>query len=214
MVRRDTKELILSTSLALFNEFGEPNVTTNQIADEADISPGNLHYHFRRKDDIVTELFKRFLARFQPLLEIPDDVLLSAEDLWLHLHVGFELKSDYRFLYRNLTDITRRIPNIDRAMRALLAREKESVANALSGLEQSGVLELTAVQGEMLTQNLQLATTYWISFAEQQDPQSLEDGSAQIYAIARVLLLVAPYLRERERERLTDIAYQYLARVV
>jgi len=214
MARRDTRELILATSLALFNEQGEPNVTTNQIADEADISPGNLYYHFRSKDDIVTELFKRFLARFQPLTEIPDDVLLSAEDLWLHLHVGFEVKGDFRFLYRNLSDITSRIPNIDRAMRALLAREQASVANALSGLEQSGILQITPVQKELLTQGLQLAMTYWISFAELQAPNSLADGSAQVYAIARVLLQVSPYLREPERTRLTDIAYQYLSRVV
>ena len=47
---------------------------------------------------------------------------MSTEDLWLQLHMGFEIKGEYRFLYRNLADLTARIPNLDRAMRGLLAR--------------------------------------------------------------------------------------------
>ena len=214
MARRNTRELILATSLELFNDFGEPNVTTNHIADEADISPGNLYYHFRSKDDIVITLFKRFLARFQPLIEIPDDVLLSAEDLWLQLHMGFELKGEFRFLYRNLADLTARIPDLDRAMRALITRERRAAFNSLTGLEQAGILEISAVQKELLAQNLQVSLTYWISFADLQSPESLDDGSAQIFGIARVLMLVAPYLREPERTNLSDIAYTYLSKIL
>ena len=211
MARRNTRELVLATSLALFNEFGEQNVSTNHIADEADISPGNLYYHFRSKDDIVTELFKRFLVRFQPLIEIPEDVLLSSDDLWFQMHLSFELKGEFRFLYRNLADLTARIPDLDRAMRGLLKRERQSAWNSLTGLEQAGVMSIEPQQKEMLTDNIFLALTYWIPFSELFEPGGLDDSSAQTRAIARVLLIVTPHLREPENSQFTRLATRYLS---
>lgn len=211
MARRDTRELVLGVSLALFNEFGEPNVTTNHIADEADISPGNLYYHFRSKDDIVLELFKRFLGDFQPLIDIPDDVLLQADDLWFQLHLSFELKGRYRFLYRNLADLDARIPDFSRAMRALIARERRAAWNSLNGLQQAGVLVIDGLEKEQLTDSLLLALTYWIPFSELSRPEGLEDGSAQVAAIARVILMVSPYLRQPERAEFEALARRYLA---
>jgi len=194
----------------LFNQLGEPNVTTNHIADEADISPGNLYYHFRSKDDIVIELFKRFLGRFQPLIEIPDDVLLEADDLWFQMHLSFELKGEFRFLYRNLADLTARIPDLDRAMRGLLKRERQSAWNSLTGLQQTGALKIGMLEKQLLTDNLLLALTYWIPFAEQFDPDGLESATAQIAAISRVLLMVTPYLREPEQSQFTALTQKYL----
>ena len=210
MTRRNTKELILSTSLALFNELGEPNVTTNHIADEADISPGNLYYHYRSKDDIVIELFKRFLIQFQPLTDVPDDLALEAEDLWFQLHLSFELKGQFRFLYRNLSDLTSRIPDLDKAMRGLLLRERQAATTLLDGLQRNGALKISPQEQSMLVDNFLLAVTYWIPYADIFDPQGMEQGSAQIEAIARVLQMLTPHLQEPARTQFTTLTHRYL----
>ena len=213
MSKRNTKELILATSLVLFNELGEPNVTTNHIADEADISPGNLYYHFRSKDDLVIQLFKRFLTGLQPLMEVPENSALEAEDLWFQLHLTFEIKGQFRFLYRNLSDLTARIPDLDRAMRGLLMRERQAAFQLISGLELKGALRIKSQEKELLVDTIMLVITYWIPFASILEHQSLEDGSAQIKAIARVLQLVTPFLREPEHSQFTNLAFTYLERI-
>jgi AcrR family transcriptional regulator len=211
MTRRNTKELILSTSLALFNELGERNVTTNHIADDADISPGNLYYHYRSKDDIVIELFKRFLIQFQPLTDVPDDLALEAEDLWFQLHLSFELKGQFRFLYRNLSDLTSRIPDLDKAMRGLLLRERRAANTLLDGLQRNAALKISRQEQSMLVDNFLLAVTYWIPYADIFDPQGMEQGSAQIEAIARVLQMLTPHLQEPARTQFTTIIQSYLS---
>ena len=210
MTKRNTRELILSTSLDLFNEYGEPNVTTNHIADEADISPGNLYYHFRSKDDIVIELFKRFLTRFQPLTEVPEDLALEAEDLWFQLHLSFELKGQFRFLYRNLSDLTSRIPDLDRAMRGLLMRERNAAINLLGGLQRNGALEISEQEQDMLVDNFLLSVTYWIPYADIFDHEGLQQGTAQVEAIARVLQMLIPHLQEPTRTQFTKLTQNYL----
>ena len=86
---KQTRQRILDTALTMFNAQGEPNVTTNHIADELEISPGNLYYHFRNKDDIIEQLFARFEERMDAALSVPQGRLPGLEDIWQgHLALG------------------------------------------------------------------------------------------------------------------------------
>src|SRR6266513_2393925 len=105
---RRTHERIVETSLVMFNRLGEPNVTTADIADEMGISPGNLYYHFRNKDEIIGELFATLERRLDALLDPRVRGVVNVEDLWLFLHLLFEAMWDYRFLYLDLVSENRR----------------------------------------------------------------------------------------------------------
>ena len=72
-----TRDRILHTSLLLFNQEGEPNTTTVDIANELDISPGNLYYHFKGKDIIIAELFNQYEQGLYEILSAPIEKPLS-----------------------------------------------------------------------------------------------------------------------------------------
>ena len=201
--------MVLATSLALFNELGEPNVTTNHIADEADISPGNLYYHFRSKDDIVLELFKLYLVNVQPLLEREEHTAPEAEDLWLRLHLIFEAMGRFRFLFRDLNDLHARIKNLQRAFNGLLLRQRQALLDLVMGLQKNGVMQISPHDSDMLVDNMLLVMTYWIPFAEVRGDPGLADGKVLSESVARVLHLVLPYLREPEASQVEALAHRY-----
>src|ERR1035441_445640 len=99
--KRRTRERIFETSLRLFNQFGEPNVTTTVISDEMNISPGNLYYYFRNKGEIIEQIFRAFEREIEDTLAAPEKRAPDVEDTWLFLHILFELIWKYRFLYRD-----------------------------------------------------------------------------------------------------------------
>src|SRR5258708_37600115 len=98
---RRTPQRILETSLVLFNRFGEPHITTADIADEMNISPGNLYYHFRNKDDIIGGLYDALEGEIAPLLALPDGRAAGVAGLWLLSHLLFARSRHYRFFYRH-----------------------------------------------------------------------------------------------------------------
>src|SRR5487761_2401741 len=135
---RRTRERILETSLALFNRHGEPHVTTADIADEMNISPGNLYYHFRNKDEITGELYDALDASIAPLLAIPASRTPGVEDLWLLLHLLFERMWQYRFVYRDVDDITSRNTQIAARFAALTRGVRAVVAATCRGMRETG----------------------------------------------------------------------------
>src|SRR6187551_1706894 len=162
---RQTRQRILDTSLAMFNAQGEPNVTTNHIADELEISPGNLYYHFRNKDDIIEHLFGRYEERIDTALAAPSGRLPGLEDVWLQLHLVFECIWDYRFLYRDLVDILSRNRRLRLRFARILRRADETCTGGIRGLVQAGVMRASAAEVEATSTNILVVATFWLNYA-------------------------------------------------
>lgn len=205
---RETRQRILDCSLAMFNTQGEPNVTTNHIADELEISPGNLYYHFRNKDDIIEQLFGGYEQRIDTALAAPSGRLPELEDIWLQLHLVFECIWDYRFLYRDLVDILSRNRRLRIRFARILKRADDSAHQVMRGLTQSGVMRASAAELDAAATNILVIATFWLNYAS---VRGEKDEQVAIRAgIVQVMMLLAPFLRDAERLHLNTLTQAYV----
>jgi AcrR family transcriptional regulator len=103
-----TRDRILATALQLFNAAGTGSVSTNHIADALGISPGNLYYHFRNKEEIIRALFEQQFARWDANYAFPNDRLPNLDDLQQLVRATYVTAWEYRFMYRELIALLRR----------------------------------------------------------------------------------------------------------
>ena len=97
-----TRERILHCSLDMFNQYGHIKVSTVEIANALEISPGNLYYHFNGKDQLLTELFYEYEAATKKLVEFYDKDVEIFEDYWAYLNIYIGLIQQYSFFYQIL----------------------------------------------------------------------------------------------------------------
>jgi AcrR family transcriptional regulator len=197
-----TRDRILHTSLTLFNEEGEAQTTTIDIANEMDISPGNLYYHFKGKDQIIAELFQQYEHALSHTLSAPIEQPLStdrgsAEDNWYYLYVVMEEMYQYRFLYHNLSNILQRYPEIKRRFKRLLQLKRAALYAICRTLLQQEVIDARDQQLLGLADNMTLNLTFWFSYEsllhDNRIPQiTIHQGVLQL------LTMVAPYLGDDE----------------
>jgi AcrR family transcriptional regulator len=204
---RRTRERILDVALRLFNDFGEPNVNTTLISDEMKISPGNLYYHFKNKDDIINCIF-------QELLAVPSGRAANVEDAWLFLHLLFEQIWKYRFLYRDLNNLLANNRTLEIKFKELLNEKVEVARQLCEGLQSAGELSANPRELEALAINMVVVATYWLSYSYVLDPRRSNEPAVVSAALQRgcyqTLALAAPYLRGDARALFERLAVEYL----
>ncbi|MGM0569146.1 TetR/AcrR family transcriptional regulator [Marinobacter sp.] len=203
-----TRDRILTTSLALFNDLGEPNVTTLLISDELDISPGNLYYHFRSKSDIVGELFSWYSDEINDLLAIPGDVQVSLDQLGFFLHLLFESIERYRFLYHDLVNILSRYPELRPPFRRILERKQKGFHILCESLQNQGLIEASRPVVEALCEQLTLTICYWESFDSLRDAGN-RNGLDARRGVYQVFHLLIPHLHASAGRELAVLARDY-----
>ncbi len=207
---RDTRTRILVSTLLLFNEKGEPHTTTNEIADAVDISPGNLHYHFRKKADLVEALLLEFQADARRTLEAAQTPHGSLDDFWVFLHQLLELTAAYRFLLRDMESMLVEYPKVRNALKHFARALMASFELNLHAMVNSGVIRLDGVDARRVSRNLAVIALFSERFDKLVESTSSAEDSALRIA-ASVLNILTPFAQGDWAGQFRDLADYYKA---
>lgn len=131
---------ILASARRLFAAHGIGPVTTNRIAEEAGISPGNLYYWFPAKTDLVRALFAEWTEREAPSAQLGDDPADALRLLWERATELPRPDQDYAFFLRDLFPLLHADPELAAQYRANYADRVAHYTALVDGLIAAGLL--------------------------------------------------------------------------
>ena len=196
----NTYTRIIDASLALFNEEGERNISTNHIAAHLGISPGNLYYHFRNKDEIIVQLFKRYsetlLAYFNEAV-LPATVGESID----YMAGIYDVMWAYRFLFSDVNTLLSRSSEL-LGEHNNFTQDKVSplLVKLLRQLDGLGVISADETAMQDLAVNMWMVTKYWFDFDSSLRGRAKLTEDSKERGIRRTLSLLRPYFLAQHRE--------------
>ena len=197
MVRgQTTKDFILDTAIDLFNEQGTAAVSTNHIAEAAGISPGNLYYHFKNKEDIIRAVLDRMVDEWNAVYVIPTDASFSLDVLRAALRRNFDLLWRYRFFYRELGALMRHDRQLGRHYKAIQQQRQREQLALFDRLAAAGVFTWPRKRSDV-EETLTIAWivgNYWLAYLE----SSGEDVTPEVVqqGVELIVRLFMPYLHK------------------
>ncbi|MDE9416526.1 TetR/AcrR family transcriptional regulator [Acinetobacter nosocomialis] len=197
-----TKDRILQISLQLFNERGERSVTTNHIAAELGISPGNLYYHFQNKHEIIKELMYQYQVETLEMLSLPEDRPLTTNDKINYFQVLSGQLWNYRFIHRDVYHLVESNEDFKKIYPRFAGQVMQQGQRIYQAFVDAGLMKMTASEIEALIINLWIVLTNWTNFLYMSghisDNNHLEEKWVW-QALRQMVFLEGPYLMGESR---------------
>lgn len=206
-----TKDRILATALELYNENSFAAISTRTIAKKLNMSGGNLHYHFKHSEDIITELFDKLKAEMDLLME--DFSKKEIKDLSVFFDFAenaHEIFYKYRFIFLNFNEILRSVPSIEKTYSELEKRRMSEFLKIFKNLQEQEIFEMN-IPGffwENLVTQIFIVGDYWMLHNTFTLKLSKED-SLQHYLKVFMQLFYGVLKEDHKKSFLTKLAQEY-----
>jgi len=205
----NTREHILTTSNKLFNEFGVYNVTMRKIATEVGISQGNLNYHFKKKEDIIKELFDVAVKTLTIDIEATSRLGTNYYLLFELIRKTVEINFDYRFLIADINLLTKDFKKLDKRYQLLRSQRIMQINQIIKGLMDKGFMRKPEFKTEFeeLASRIYILCTYSVLEAGH---EYLADKNKIVKKyLAIIVSTLYPYMTKEGKKRYFEMQEDY-----
>jgi AcrR family transcriptional regulator len=175
---RNTKDRILKTSLVLFNEKGLANVSLRFIAEEMQISVGNVQYHFKKREEIIYALYFQLVEQMDNMMSQHNE---KQSDSLLKVFITISKTISetfflYRFFLLDFNMIIREHSTIKKHYVKLTLFREQQFIDFIKRLNKANLIreEILPNEYEKLFIRFQIISDFWISRANIQSDKMSE----------------------------------------
>lgn len=200
-----TKDRILETALKLFNETGIAKVTLRTIASELNMSQGNLNYHYKKREDIVSALYFRLVEEIDQQMEQnkqEEPGLMVLANTFGVIMKGFYR---YRFLMLDFVHVMREHEEIRSHYLEMSQKRTAEFGLLFQLLVENGSLREEILPNEYahLYKRFEILGNFWMSSVETSN-ETLNPEDVTTYSTL-IHQAIFPYLTEKGREEYQTI---------
>jgi AcrR family transcriptional regulator len=195
------RERILAASIDLFNQSGVVAVTTNHIAAHLEISPGNLYFHFRNREEIILELFERMCRDTYAVWSSNQQGAAYDSPVTL-VERSFEVFWNYRFFHREMYHLRRRDPALGQRWKKHISKTVRLLNATYAHWTKTGVTRSIQDPAEMkmLSDVVLITSSSFLQFFESPEKPATRRSLRQ--GIDHILRFLLPYLVESQQAEL------------
>lgn len=192
------RERILNSALKLFNRSGSADITTNHIAQACNISPGNLYYHFRNKEQIIAQLFEQMISEWDEestRLDLSQAPHIIIEQ---QLHMVFRYVWDYRFIHRELASLLQTDRRLKQRIQQVLKLRLQQVLQLIDFMiTQEYLAPMNDTEKQLLADNILFYALFWQAYLDVMGRKLNRDNIATVIHVIQNSLSQHSHAKQR-----------------
>lgn len=198
------REQIISTAINLFNENRSTNVSTNHIAAQLGISPGNVYYYFKDKEHIIRVIWEEISSKMDSMFFDPELGRSEFGIVQFYIRIA-QYTHQFRFFYLEINVLLANDPElrgvyVDRASKIMKHLEvivdswmSLGIMNQINENDKKWLVENSWTLGQLWVTRADILNTY----------HTLQEGVADemwhIYALSK------PYFSDEANEKIQKL---------